>query len=88
MASYEGDVDSGLLQHSEIRFWDAAVGNDLVQGGGRGDEREAAASELARVANHYSALGDIEHDPVDFRFEQVGRTQAEVNVEAIDAQKK
>ena len=82
-ASDECDLDSGLLERSEIRPRDAAVGDDLMQRRGRSDQGKAAASEFAGVADDDRVFCNFDHHTVDLGFQKVGRAEAEMDVEAI-----
>src|SRR5689334_5349089 len=64
------------------------VGDHLVDGFDGNDRREAAASELAGVANRHYVVCGVNHCAIEFGFEHVGRRKAETCVEAFDAEEK
>ena len=53
----------------------------------RRDQRQAAASELAGVANGNRLLRDLDHHAIHFGFQQIRSAQAEVNVESVHSEK-
>ena len=86
--SYQRHFDSGLLQRSRVGLGDGAIGDYFFQSGWRCDQGQAAASEFAGVANGDRTLGNFDHHPIYFGFQQVRSAEAELRVEAVDTEKK
>src|SRR3954463_8284582 len=81
------DFNSCLLQGANIRLGGAAVSDHFLQRRRWSDQGKAAAAEFAGVADGHRLSRDFDHHTIHFGFQEVRGAQAEVNVEAIDAQK-
>src|SRR5258708_12509446 len=83
----ESYSNAQVLQCLQVRFDDAFVRNHVMDRLGGRDVRKTAVSELAGVADSHHTAGPLHHDAVDFRFEQIGRAQTKLYIEAIHTEK-
>src|SRR5215831_3120271 len=87
LESDQSYLDSRLLQRAHIGFCGAAVRDHFLERCGRSDQRQAAATEFARITHGHGFLGDLYHHTIDFRLQKIWRAQPKMDVESVDAEK-
>ena len=85
LSSYD-KVYAEFFEASYSRLWDTGVGDYDVDIRNLGDFAEPAAAEFAGVGEYDGFLGCSHHGLIEFGFADIGCGDAEVEVDAVNAE--